>query len=179
MLWARLTHAARARHDPWRWPVLATVALDGAPSARVVVLRTVEPADGLIRVHSDSRAAKVAEIAAEPRVALTFLDAGHAGRPALQLRLTGMAACERAPAQLEAAWARVPEESRRNYSGGLPPGTPLPDGACAAVVPSGDSRHFAMLRVQVRRLEWLWLGEQHRRGLFRAEDNWRAIELVP
>jgi hypothetical protein len=172
--------AVRAREDPWRWPVLATVAHDGAPSARVVVLRGVEAGAGLLWVHSDSRAAKVAEIAAEPRVALTFHDPGSPSCAPLQLRLSGEADCEQDPALLEAAWARVPALSRRNYGSADAPGTLLPDGGGEAARPADDRRHFAILRVQARRLELLRLGEPHRRARYLLEGGvWRGAALVP
>jgi hypothetical protein len=180
MLWARLGHAVRTRNDPWRWPLLATVALDGAPSARVVVLRGVDPAAGLLWLHSDSRAAKVGEIRAEPRVALTFHDQGDGQRAPLQLRLTGEAVCEHDPALLDAAWVRVPTPSRSNYGGAHAPGTPLPDGAGEGAAAAGDRRHFAMLRVQARRMDLLLLGAPHRRAHYLLEGGlWRGEALVP
>lgn len=172
--WQMLVRASRDRKADWRTPVLATVGLDGAPRARVLVLRRAEPGAGLLWLHTDVRAGKTAELRAEPRAALTFWDS----RRALQLRVEGHALFESDPAVLAEAWARVPEGSRRNYATVAAPGSRQ----------EGDVRHgadgaanFAMIAVRAERLEWLWLGPvAHQRGESRRlDDGWLSCRLVP
>lgn len=172
--WQMLVRASRHRKADWRTPVLATVGLDGAPRARVLVLRKVEPGAGLLWLHTDVRAAKIAELRAEPRVALTFWDS----RRALQLRVQGCARIESDPALLAEAWARVPGGSRRNYATVAAPGSRLTGDA--AYLADGAA-NFAMLAVRVERLEWLWLGPVvHQRGESRrVADGWESVRLVP
>jgi hypothetical protein len=174
--WQLLLRASRDRRSPWRTPVLSTRGLDGSPQARILVLRSVELTPGLLWLHTDMRSAKVAELAAEPRVALTF----HDGRRALQLRVDGVARLETGPRALAEAWERVPEPARRNYSTVDPPGS-LVDGA---VRYTGDGEaNFRMIAIRAERLEWLWLGpDLHRRGESRrsaADGDWAAQGLVP
>jgi general stress protein 26 len=172
--WQLLVRSSRDRRADWRTPVLSTVGLDGAPRARVLVLRRAEPGAGLLWLHADVRSAKWAELAADPRAALAFWDA----RRALQLRAEGVARIESDPALLSEAWGRVPEASRRNYSTIDAPGTP-----CAgAVGHAGDGQaNFGLIAVRLVRLEWLWLGpEGHRRGEARRQgEDWLSGALVP
>ncbi len=154
--------------------MLSTIGTDGAPKARVLVLRKAEPAAGLLWLHSDIRSAKVAELRAEPRSALTFWDARHA----LQLRVEGVARMDWSPRLLAANWAQVPDASRRSYSTADAPGTRL-EGALAF---AGDGAgNFAMIALEAERLEWLWLGpERHRRGESRrSAAGWDSASLVP
>jgi pyridoxine/pyridoxamine 5'-phosphate oxidase len=169
-----LVRASRDRKSAWRTPVLATVGLDGAPRARVLVLRRVEPEAGVLWLHTDRRAAKWAELSADPRVALTFWDP----RRVLQLRMEGRARLEEDAAVLVEAWARVPEGSRRNYATADAPGSPrLGD---VAHVPDGRP-NFAMVAIRAERLDWLWLGPvAHQRGESRrVETGWESRALIP
>lgn len=173
LCWRLLVRATRDRRAAWRTPVLSTVGLDGAPRARVLVLRKAEPAAGLLWVHTDVRSAKQAELAADPRSALTFWDA----RANLQLRIEGVARIESDAAVLAEAWARVPEPARANYARVAPPGAP----AAGPIVHGEDgAANFGMIAIRAERLEWLWLGPDHLRGAARrADDGWAATALVP
>ena len=68
------------RRHPFHTPVLATTGLDGAPQARTVVLRGIDPATHQLRLHTDARAGKVAELAAEPRHPMFYMPARIAVR---------------------------------------------------------------------------------------------------
>lgn len=174
LCWQLLVRAARDRRAGWRTPVLSTVGVDGAPRARVVVLRKAEPAPGLLWFHTDMRSGKYAELRSTPRAALTFWDA----RRALQLRVEGVATMESDPATLAEHWARVPEPARRNYETVEAPGRPLE----GPTVLSGDGfPNFSVIAVRAERLEWLWLGpDGHRRGESRRQpDGWASVGLVP
>jgi pyridoxamine 5'-phosphate oxidase len=177
--WQLLVRASRDRRSAWRLPVLATVGRDGAPRARVLVLRRVDPVAGLLLLHSDRRSAKIGQLAGDPRAALTFYDA----RRALQLRLEGLARIEADPAVQAEAWARVPEPARRNYRTVEPPGSPA--GAGEPELGGDGADNFCLIEVRATRLEWLWLGpEGHRRGEARrtaADDAaiWTVGALIP
>ncbi len=169
-----LVRASRDRRAAWRTPVLSSIGIDGGPRARVLVLRKAEPVAGLLWLHSDVRSAKVAELRADGRAALTFWDPRHA----LQLRLEGEARIEADPALLADGWARVPEGSRRSYSTADAPGSLL----AGPLAFTGDGAgNFAMIALRAERLEWLWLGpERHRRGESRRRGgDWDSVLLVP
>ncbi len=180
LIWAALARACVARDSPWRTPVLATVSPDGAPEARLLVLRAADFAARRLELHSDSRSAKLESMATEPRVALCFWDS----RAQLQLRASGVAAVSADFARRESAWARVPEESRRNYRSESAPGT-VSAGTESEVAtanrPDAGFGHFAILDVELCRLEWLWLGRApHSRGCVTWTDGrWRPVLLTP
>lgn len=198
LLWGALERACRSRESPWRTPVLATVSADGAPEARLLVMRAADSQARRLEFHTDSRSAKLRAIRRQPRVELCFWD--PVAR--LQLRASGMAEAlgdsgdqesrggdskqpesgQHESGRRESAWARVPADSRRNYAGESPPGSPLsnPDRLRVAD-PQGGLAHFAVLDVELFRLEWLWIGgPTHVRGeALWAGDIWRAAPLAP
>lgn len=139
----------------------------------MMVLRTVDHAAHTIAFHTDRRAAKVAAIAASPRVAVAAWDAP------LQLRLHGAATIVTAGAARDAAWAAAGAGSR-DYASTAPPGTVVADPAADAG--DGDGRaNFAVLEIVVDRFEWLELARGgHRRAAYvRDGAAWRGGWLVP
>ncbi|MGY6410125.1 MAG: hypothetical protein ACXIUV_03735 [Alkalilacustris sp.] len=68
--WARLVRGVHDRRAAARHPTLATVAADGAPQLRTVVLRAADRAQARLHVHTDLRSAKVGDLRAEPRAAV-------------------------------------------------------------------------------------------------------------
>ena len=189
-IWSRLSRAAVDRRSPWHTPALATVSADGAPSVRVLVLREVARAARRLRLHTDLRSAKTAEIAAEPRVGLLFYDRGAK----LQLRACGTASVAPRGTTADAAWAATGPFARRCYTAPVAPGTPAP-GPVSGLPATLEHReptleesesgrpHFAVILVELTRLEFLHLAVTgHRRGAFAwdaAAGQWTAGWLVP
>ncbi len=171
-VWRGLAAAVADRTSPWRTPVLASADADGA-DGRIVVLRAVDRDSARLTFFTDARAAKVAAVARQPRVAVVAWD------PAAQrqVRLRGTGAVATAGPGVEAAWAQVPPSAGRAYRTVAAPGTPLatPDFA------DGDAAHFAVLTVAVDHVEWLDLaGPAHRRAAFVCRDGeWTGSWLVP
>jgi hypothetical protein len=174
--WALLGGAAADPRHPCRIVQLATAGRDGAPRLRSVVLRGVDAAARVLRLHTDRRSAKVAEIAAEPRVALLAWDP----RARMQLRVAGRAEVLTHGPAWQAAWEATPVGSRSDYAQADPPGTP-------AAAPPGAPRHpdpvrnFAVILLTVDRLDWLRLApEAHRRAGFTWDGELpRGTWLVP
>jgi general stress protein 26 len=85
-----------------KFPFLATVGTDGQPRVRPVSPVRVEP--GFIIYVANLRAyGKTAEIAAEPRIELCYLDDAHD-----QVRITAVAEVVSDAAVLAAIWAENP-----------------------------------------------------------------------
>ncbi|WP_280693586.1 pyridoxal 5'-phosphate synthase [Kitasatospora sp. GAS204B] len=67
-----LLDALRVESPDAQVVTLSTVGLDGAPDARIVVLRDVDPELGVWWFAGDARSPKGRQLAAEPRAALTW-----------------------------------------------------------------------------------------------------------
>lgn len=159
---------ARGVADPgsaFHTPTLATRGLDGAPALRTVILRGFDPATRTLRIHTDRRSAKAAEIAADPRVALQ----GYDPAARMQLRLAGGASLHHHDAIADDAWATSRETSRMTYATAHSPGTPLPAPPGAPTDPQAGRVHFAALLLRFDSLDWLRLD---RAGHARARFAW-------
>jgi hypothetical protein len=168
--WQELQRAVKARDHGWRQVVLATVGEAGA-DARTVVLRDVEVPARELFFYSDSRAAKVTELLADPRATLV-LWAGHLG---WQLRLRCTVEVLTSGLDVSSRWARLKlTPAARDYLSPLPPGAPLTPSE-----PDRASReHFCVLRARVLSLDWLELHpDGHRRARFTAgsEPPWQWL----
>ncbi len=169
-LWSR---GVADRRSPFHAPMLASVGLDGRPRARVVILRGCEPGGPALRFHTDRRSSKIAELAAEPRVALTGYD--HAAK--VQIRAEGRCVVHADDAEADAAWQGSRPFSRVCYGVTPGPGVEIARGA-AFDLPSDDAaiaagrENFRAVRIVVESLEWLYLAHAgHRRARFTFIDG--------
>jgi pyridoxine/pyridoxamine 5'-phosphate oxidase len=120
---AALRHLVRGvkdRKSPFHVIALASVAPDGAPRVRNVVLRGFRPEAGELVFHTDRRAAKFEELTAEPRAAVVAYD--EAAR--LQIRLRGAVSLQPGRADI---WDRLQPMSRLVYRAATAPGAALSD----------------------------------------------------
>lgn len=158
----RLRHAAERRDGPWRTPMLATVAPDGAPALRTVVLRAVDPGRRALAVYTNRRSDKAAQLTVQPKVELGFWDPAAAE----QLRVAGSARTLVDGPEVDRAWQALPADARRIYLDRTAPGTPLRHSGSSGLRAS-DPRHevFAVIEIVWERWDWLWLGPGgHRRA---------------
>jgi pyridoxamine 5'-phosphate oxidase len=173
-VWAMLAAAIADPSASLRTPVVANVC-NGAADGRVMVVRAVDRDRATLTFFTDSRAAKVAAVTAEPHVAVIAYDSASR----LQFRLCGVAQIAVTGATVESAWATVPPGARRSYRTRAAPGTPSP--GPTALLADGDGRAaFAVLTVIVDSIEWLDLATPgHRRAIYRREPEWRGGWIVP
>jgi pyridoxamine 5'-phosphate oxidase len=170
-LWRELLRAPLDRHHEWRTPVLATADDDGA-DARTVVLREAQADARALRLFTDARSPKVAQMARRPQGTLVMwsrrLGWQLRVRVHLQVQVDGLAVASH--------WARLKQSpAAQDYLSPLAPGSPL-DGA-APGRPAPERGHFALLTAQVLAIDWLELhADGHRRaGFDTAGSRW----LVP
>lgn len=189
MVWDGLAQACRVATDGWHTPTLCTSTAAGAPAARTVVLRAVDPTQSTIGCHTDLRAPKVVEIRHNPRVAWVFYDASSRR----QLRVTGHAEVLTEGPDVDAAWARTAASSRRCYLAPRPPSARadaaspnLPEAVRHHVpsLPETESGRavFAVVRCRADALDWLHLRHDgHVRAGFHRDDagRWNAAWLEP
>lgn len=168
-VWRQLASATHDKHHAWRSPVLATAATDGA-DARTVILREVDADARCLRIFTDERAAKVAQLMSHPNGTLVMWSPALGWQLRCRVRLTvqsqGLAATSR--------WALVKlSPAAQDYLSPLPPGAVLagdspgaPRPAHAATLPPPQP-HFAIIEAQVLTIDWLELKRSgHRRALF-------------
>lgn len=192
-VWSELARAVADRRHGFHVPSIATVALDGAPSVRSVVLRAVDADRGVLRCHTDRRSAKVAEIARDPRVAWHF----YASDLNLQLRVRGDATILADGPVADRAWDASAVTSRRCYLAPRAPGdvaegpSPnLPEAVRGRRPTEEETRpgraNFLVVETRVVAIDWLHLASDgHRRARFaRAGDvpnstGWSATWIEP
>ncbi|MBR0669830.1 pyridoxamine 5'-phosphate oxidase family protein [Neoroseomonas soli] len=162
-----LARGARDPGSPFHTPTLATAGLDGAPNLRTVVLRAFDPAARSLRIHTDRRSAKTAELARDARAMLH----GYDPEAQVQLRLAGVATLHLDDAIADDAWASSRETTRMCYAAGHAPGVPLPAPPAAPQDADAGRPHFAAVTLRVDSLDWLLLA---RAGHRRARFDWNA-----
>lgn len=171
--WAVLLPQSVSNRVDARLATLATLGADGAPEARGVVLRAADPARCTIDIFTDASTRKCAEIAADPRAALTLWREDVL----LQLRLRGTIAVIEGP-QAQAAWAGLSDRALPDYGVTPVPGTPItaPD----AYTRTPDAARFAILRLTVDTMDVVSLNRPtHSRAVYERRDGWRGQWCAP
>ncbi len=166
-LWRELGRAAQDRHHEWRQPVLATLCPDEGPQARTVVLREVDVSSRMLLIYTDARSPKVAQLQADPRASLVCWSRATGW----QLRLAGRIEVRADGLDVTSRWALMRHtRSAQDYLSPRPPGAVVDAAERAQVTPIttvAPRAHFAVLRFQVERMDWLALGPGgHRRARF-------------
>ncbi len=139
-----------------------------------MVLRAVDPLAATLTFFADARSAKVAAIAADPRVAVVAWDPAAL----LQLRLRGAATIATAGPAVARYWRTVPPAAQRAYRTVAAPGTPLAQPPAAL---ADDVAAFAVLTVAVEAMDLLDLAtDGHIRvAAYRSDGRWQAGWSVP
>ena len=173
--WQMLGRATKDRRSAFHAPVVATASKEG-PQARVMILRSVDAAARQLTFYTDARSAKTLALALDARIAVTFYDAARK----LQLRASGLGKLHvEGDALTEERWHSSSPSSLRCYVGAQPgdisaaPSSGLPVDMESRVpewseLASGKA-HFAVLKITLQHLEWLYL---HTRGQRRASYAW-------
>lgn len=159
----RILRGIEARRGPFHTPTLATRGADGGPNLRTVVLRAFDPAARSLRIHTDRRSAKAAELATDPRAMLHAYD----GEARLQLRFAGQARLHLDDALADAAWTASREGSLVCYAAAQAPGTAIAAPAAAPRFAAAGRANFAVISLVFDSLDWLLLDPAgHRRARF-------------
>lgn len=175
--WIELVRGAEKSRHPYHLGALATAGPSG-PEVRTVVLRAVDRVSRILVCHTDTRSAKVEEIARDPRVTWCFYDPDAK----VQLRLWGEAAVHRDDPVARERWDASALHSRRCYGVEPGPGTALPGpgsglpedlvrGNPTAEQSEAWFERFAAVVTRVDRMDWLFL---RARGHRRARFEWSA-----
>jgi len=175
-LWSRLVRGVDDPAHPFRFAVIATARLDGAPAARNVVLRRAEREARRLVFCTDARSPKVAQMRADPRVAWVFWDPADK----LQLRMESIATLHVGDEIAAAQWALVPAGNRVVYQSPLVSGQTLSRVHTQPPPATGGSEYFCVAVCAIRSIDWLVLCEGgHRRARFSGEELERFEWLAP
>ena len=183
--WTLLVRGGADRKSPIHTPVIASVDADGLPQARVMVLRKADPATSTLRLHTDARSPKVAQLDGKPVAVLAYHPAEQ-----VQLRITGTARILTDDV-VDGYWEQSTPFARRCYLAEHPPGTRLPgpssglpawiEGQQPTLDQIAPARaNFATLWIEVTAIDWLHLANSgHRRAVFRSVDGWAGEWVAP
>jgi pyridoxamine 5'-phosphate oxidase len=180
-LWRRIADALNGRWPPWALPTLATASADG-PKARVLALRSIDPAERLFVFHTDARSDKIRELRSDARVSVVFWDPVDA----IEARFTGLAIAHCGDDVARNAWQRVSPLRRMASAIELAPNAPLAQPGRFDALPSTDSyeqamQRFAVIEVRASGLDWLWLGpaDMRRASIRWTEQGMSATWVAP
>jgi len=163
---AMLTRGAADAHHDYHWPTMCTVDAQNQPQARILVLRKLGIDPPQCVFYTDIRSPKIAELIAQPHVALLFYDE----RTKLQLRAAGPATIECNTPRLQQLFAGLPASAQASYTTTQPPGSSITAGEM--IEHTTTAEHFACLTVNLHTIEALDLHrEGHRRMLLNLHKN--------
>ena len=184
--WTMLVRGGADRRSPVHVPVVSSIAADGRPDARVMVLRAASRAEAQLRFHTDARSPKCAALGGAAVHVLAY----HPGE-AVQLRISGTARVVTEGPEVDRIWAASTTFARRCYMVEAAPGSALagPGSGLPAAVegrqPEPDELvaardNFALVMIDVAAIDWLHLAQSgHRRARFRRDDGWRGAWMTP
>ena len=171
-LWSTLQEGVADAAHPARRPTFATVSPDGWPEARTVVLRTADPQEATVTVHTDLHSDKIKSLHANPRAALHVWVPEHD----LQIRLQADVTIVSGEAT-RLLWKTIPDHAQQSYGVVPPPGTPIKDALDYIKTP--DPETFAVLSCAVTDVDVVHLGANHRRAQFSRVRHWQGQWLSP
>ncbi len=150
-----LERSVHERDGDLRNVQLATVAPEGRPNLRTLVLRGFDRSPACAEMHTDARAAKVRDIDHCSQVTLLAWSASDH----LQLRFTGIARLHRNDDVARTRWDRLSPAARKPYGMLAEAGTPIDDPRTQPHLPS-ESRfgQFVVIMVSLTTLDVLHLG---------------------
>ena len=176
--WRLLEAAVADPASPARTPVLISVDADGLAQGRTVVLRDFNRQQRQLKVYTDVRSAKVAQLRAQPNCTLV----GYQPDPMIQLRLNTRAVIHHDNELTRDAWIVMPGPNRCNYLTDPDPGSLSVEPTDGRPVITAESvpaqkeneiaySHFSVIVFTVNELEWLYLPRRgHRRAQFIWDD---------
>lgn len=187
--WAFIEAGGRSFRAPFHAGTFGTIGADG-PNLRTVILRGADGSTRRIWCHTDIRSPKIAELAADARIAWTLYDEPSR----LQFRAWGRGKVHHGNDTAHARWQATALNSRRIYhavappssisaepTGGLPP--ELDDERWTLDYSERGAANFVALETVITRLEALYLHHAgHRRASFRYDvDGLRTAAewLIP
>ena len=172
-IWALLQSAPMRRRDAFRTPTIATVAEDGTPQNRTVVLRAVDATNRRLTIYSDGAAEKCTALRQNNRAAFCFWNA----KKRIQVRMTGTATLSEGD-QVSDDWLRQSPQAQSLYRVKPLPGQPIDSPSELSY--DGDHR-FVRVDTLVSQIDVLWLLKSGHERLHAqwSVDRWTLNWTVP
>lgn len=188
-IWQCLVTGAGPGQSPFTMWQVATNGAQGMPQLRTVVLRGADQAAGTVTFHTDMRSAKVAELRADPRVAMVAVDLVKL----LQIRLEGIAEICADDTERKRIWNSARPHTLILYQTALPPGTPIAPPQQASLLARTDigeitearENHngfdnFCVVHVALTKIDYLDISPAgHQRIVFTRSSNWQGNRVAP
>ena len=174
--WAFLAEGAAQAKSAFHTFALATCG-DGGPDLRTVVLRDASEEDRTVLFHTDRRSPKFTPLERAAEVSCLFYDRERK----LQLRIKGGATLHWNDGLAEHRWEQSSHSSRQCYRVASAPGTKLTAADIESPSVSCGRDNFAVVRVTVGELDWLYLraaGHRRARLNYRA-SRWQGNWIMP
>jgi pyridoxine/pyridoxamine 5'-phosphate oxidase len=176
-VWQELIRATKDRHHHWKIPALASIARDGSPKVRTIVLRQANQDGWTLDAFTELRSAKCEELSHCHKAQLVF----WSDRLRWQLRVTVNAIVYRDGDLIEQAWARVRQsKASKDYLSVQAPGSEITNSTITEVLllNSPNHHHLGVLRFHVTSMDWLALGsDAHCRA--HIDPNGTVTPLTP
>lgn len=188
--WDLLVGGKKDRNSPLHTLAVGSIDLQGLPSQRIMVLRSVDVGKRLLRFNSDRRAAKISQLTNNADISIL----GYHPEAKIQLRIAGKTTIRTEGSEFETAWERASPYGKRCYLADPGPGQ-MVDKPSSGLLPEIEGmkpteeqlvpakQNFAILQVEVVRLEWLYLAHTgHRRAEFNWNNgtkDWESKWLIP
>ena len=151
---------------------LATVDLRSQPQACLVVLRSINRANGEFEFHTDADSLKFASLKKEPKAQILIW------RPELSVQLRISVEIDlQCDDESRKLWAQVPRPSQISYGKSPPTGRPISKPFEYKNMASIDK--FVVARCTIQKIDFLSLSQAHHRAQFLRTDNWAGQWISP
>ncbi|MFT6962094.1 MAG: pyridoxine/pyridoxamine 5'-phosphate oxidase [Flammeovirgaceae bacterium] len=157
------------RKHPFRFVTLSTIGKHNFPESRLVVFRKFDKENKKIRIYTDSRSEKMADLELnQQKCALLFWNQ----KKRWQIRIHAKAAFVKGE-EAEQAYQSLPEAGQDAYNSQLPPSTKVDSFAKSnQFKESYDSKNFVILELEIIDLEILQLKDkEHIRAFYTFENG--------
>ena len=167
----RWINVKKDKKNPFRFFTLSTVAHNGSPNSRTVVLRDFNKDNFTFTIYSDYRSQKITELNSDCRAQLLFYDAKRSVQVVVSVNCISII-------KNENTFKSIPNYSKKDYLSKLAPGDIItsPD----AIDYEKKLNYFTELELQATAIDYLQLKRNnHLRIKYISSDGWSGVFLNP
>ncbi len=182
--WKRLRLASNDRSHPLGLFAVSTVDGQGHADCRTLVLRGANRETACLWFYTDVRAAKVAQLRANPAACAVAYERGDG----VQLRIKGMVELHHENDLALRHWEQVEFHIHHSYATPFSPGQSLrhPDPKMREYRQRPDAldmdaarRNFAVMEMKIDLIDWLQIGEAGDQRALLRPDLWQPEPIAP